>query len=81
MRLKNDAQAEAFLDAVNKCKAAVWLESPTGEKFDLKNKISQYAAMYALAHENGRELDVYCASPEDEHMLFEFFEAHPDAMQ
>lgn len=79
MRLNNITEVEGFLNAVNDCKAAVWLESPYGDKFNLKSKLSQYVALSALLGENGEELMLFCSLPEDESKLFGFFNTYPDA--
>ena len=80
MRLNSITEVEGFLNAVNDCKAAVWLESQYGDKFNLKSKLSQYIALSALLGENGEDLMLFCSLPEDESRLFGFFNAHPDAM-
>lgn len=49
MKLRNIEDVEGFLDAVSQCTGDVWLESPYGDKYNLKSKLSQYIAMGALS--------------------------------
>lgn len=77
MKIKNIEEVEGFLDAVNKCKGEVWLESPDGDKFNLKSKFSRYIALGALLSENGDNLELFCSLPEDEHYFYEYFTNFP----
>lgn len=80
MKIKNISQLNDFVAAVNKCTGAVWLESPEGDKFNLKSQFSQYVALGALLSENGGVLELFCSNPEDEANFYSFFEAHPDTI-
>ena len=77
MKIKNIEEVEGFLDAVNKCKGEVWLESPDGDKFNLKSKFSRYIALGALLSESGDNLELFCSLPEDEHYFYEYFTSFP----
>ena len=77
MKIKNIEEVEGFLEAVNKCKGEVWLESPEGDKFNLKSKFSRYIALGALLSESGDNLELFCSLPEDECYFYEYFTSFP----
>ena len=77
MKIKNIEEVEGFLDAVNKCEGEVWLESPDGDKFNLKSKFSRYIALGALLSESGDNLELFCSLPEDEQYFYEYFTSFP----
>ena len=77
MKIKNIEEVEGFLDAVNQCKGEVWLESPDGDKFNLKSKFSRYIALGALLSESGDNLELFCSLPEDTYYFYEYFMSFP----
>ena len=81
MRLTNVSLVHKFLATVDKCKGSVWLESPQGDKFNLKSPLSQYVAVAKLISEHGDELELFCGDHEDEYKFFEFFGESPEALQ
>ena len=80
MRLRNIAEIEAFREAINEAKNDVWLESPNGDRYNLKSELSQYLALGTLLSEKGEMLDLYCSRREDEHLFMRFFEEYPDTI-
>lgn len=78
MELTNIEQIQDFLAAVDKCVSDVWLESPEGDRFNLKSKFSQYVAIGALLSNQGNELELFCASSNDEKHFYKFFNEHPE---
>ena len=48
MRLRNIAEIEAFKEAISVAKNDVWLESPNGDRYNLKSELSQYLALGTL---------------------------------
>lgn len=80
MRLSNIEQVNDFIAAVDKAKHEVWLMSTDGNRFNLKSNLSRYVALGALLSEAGRELELYCASKEDEGYFLNFFSGHEDAL-
>lgn len=80
MKLHNLNEIEDFKKAVSNCKNDVWLESPYGDKYNLKSVLSQYIALGTLLGEKGDELELFCASIEDEKNFYEFFNSHPDSI-
>jgi hypothetical protein len=80
MRLRNIAEIDAFREAINAAENDVWLESPEGDRFNLKSDISQYLALGTLLSEKGDRFDLYCARREDEHLFMRFFEQYPQTI-
>ena len=78
MRLKNISELNGFIAAVDGCAGHVWLESPEGDKFNLKSKFSQYVALGALLSNNGDELELFCQLPEDRMRFYRYFYEYPD---
>lgn len=79
MRLNNTIEVSNFLDAVRQCSHDVWLESPYGDKLNLKSKMSQYVAIGALI-KNEPNLELFCADHNEERFFYDFFSKHPDAL-
>lgn len=80
MKLTKTTEVHAFQAAVNACKGDVWLESPNGDKYNLKSLFSQYIALDAMLSENGDELELFCALREDEANFFKFFRENPEVL-
>lgn len=78
MKLKNISELNGFINVVDRCSGSVWLESPDGDKFNLKSKFSQYVALGALLGNNGDELELYCQLPEDRIKFYQYFNEYPD---
>lgn len=60
MKIKNAKNIKKFLAVANSCNGHVWLESPWGDRFNLKSELSQYVAAAALIEERGDQLELYC---------------------
>ena len=80
MKLNNIKELQEFLAIVNSCEGSVWLESVDGDKLNLKSNLSQYVALGALLEQKGDELELYCASREDEAKFIGFFRRNPEAV-
>ena len=80
MKIKNIEHVKDFLAAVEKCQGEVWLESPMGDKYNLKSELSQYLAICALLKEHGNWLELFCSQKEDEIHFFHFFAEHPEVV-
>lgn len=80
MRLKNSKEIKAFKEAIAKCKGDVWLETPMGDRYNLKSLYCQYLAIDRLLEDEGNELELYCRDTNDEMNFFRFFEKYPDAL-
>lgn len=80
MKLNNIGDIEDFKKAIHRCKDSVWLESPRGDKFDLKSMFSQYLAIGKLVSECGNDLELFASNPEDEEILLGFFQHHQETI-
>ena len=78
MKLKNISEVNGFVAAADSCKGHVWLESPEGDKFNLKSKFSQYVALGELLSVRGEDLELFCQFSEDEMRFYQYFDEHPD---
>ena len=77
MKLKNISELNGFVAAVDGCVGHVWLESPYGDKFNLKSKFSQYIALGELLGNNGEDLELFCQLPEDRIRFYQYFREYP----
>ena len=80
MRLTNITEYDAFKRAIDQCKGDVWLESPEGDKYNLKSMFSQYLAIGAMLNTHGEELELYCQYSTDEHYFYDFFQRYPETL-
>jgi hypothetical protein len=80
MKLTNIEHITSFLEAVDKCQGSVWLESPQGDKFNLKSAFSRYVSIGALLSNHGDELELFCG-PDDEHCFYKWFHLNPEVLQ
>lgn len=80
MKLKTGKNIKEFLAVADSCEGHVWLESPWGDKFNLKSELSQYVAAYKLIREKGDYLELFCQLSSDEQKFYKFFEEHPDVL-
>lgn len=80
MKLTNINQIDNFLASVNKCKGSVWLESPDGDRIDLKSRFSQYVAIGALLSIDGKRLELFCSDPNEDAYFYEFFKNNPEVI-
>lgn len=76
MKLTNITQVKEFLKVADDCGGDVWLESPEGDKFNLKSKLSQYVAIGALLSNHGDMLELYCSTKEDEYKFIDFLNSN-----
>ena len=80
MRLTKLNEIEAFRAAVDACKGEVWLESPKGDRYNLKSTFSQYVALGAMLSKDGDELELFCTLSEDEKLFYKFFQENPEVL-
>lgn len=78
MKIGNLKQLNEFIGAVNECKGQVWLDSPEGDRFNLKSQFSQYVAFSALLSERGDLLELFCSEKEDEQLFYKFLSDNPE---
>lgn len=77
MKLHNIKEVNEFMAAADKCNGGVRLESPYGDVYNLKSKLSQFVAVGELLKEYGDELELFCDDPNDEKYFFKFFNENP----
>lgn len=64
---------EDFINAIDKCKGDVYLETKEGDVLNLKSKLCQMIGLSTiLKNTEVEEATVRCANQEDETMLFRF---------
>lgn len=80
MKLKNSKEIKAFEEAINKSRGEVWLETPNGDKLNLKSLYCKYIAIDKMLEDKGEDLELYCQFKEDEMNFFKFFNKYPDAL-
>ena len=80
MKLTNTTEVDAFRAAVDACDGDVWLESPNGDRYNLKSTFSQFLALGALLEKNGDDLQLFCAIPSEEGHFFKFFRQYPEVL-
>ena len=80
MRLTNISEIEAFKAAIERCRGDVWLESPYGDRFNLKSTLSRYVALGHLLGEEGDCLELFCQYTDDEKYFYDFFYKYPDTL-
>ena len=71
-------EINAFRAAVDACHGDVWLESPRGDRYNLKSKFNQYLALELLLMERGDLLELECSDKEDEALFLEYLNEHPE---
>lgn len=80
MNIKTAKNIKAFLKVADECEGHVWLESPWGDKINLRSEVSQYVAAYKLIEEKGEYLELYCQLSVDEERFLKFFREHPETL-
>lgn len=80
MNFTDTKQVDDFLRAVNSCKGEVWLESPYGDKFNLKSSMSTYVAMSKMIRNESNNLELFCSDREDEAFLLKFMSDNPEVI-
>jgi len=80
MQLCNITDVENFKSVVARTQGAVWLESPYGDKYNLKSALSQYVAIGKLISSHGDELELFCSDRADEGLFLKFFSENPQVL-
>lgn len=81
MKIRNSNTLKEFLAVADSCDGHVWLESPWGDRFNLKSELSQYVAAANLIKDKGEYLELYCQLKADEDKFYRFFEKHPEVLK
>lgn len=72
MKLKSMEELSVFNDLLNACCGMVWIESETGERYDLNGKTDRFAGLSKLLGEHADKYDVYAQTREDKMLLFHY---------
>ena len=80
MKIKTGKIVREFLAIADECEGHVWLESPWGDKINLKSELSQYVAIYKLLKDQSEVLELFCQLSEDRARFMKFFEEHPEVL-
>ena len=69
----HDIDVADFIKTLDSCKGNVFLETPEGDRLNLKSKLAQFAGLTMLI-KGGiiAEAVIRCENPEDESLLFRF---------
>ena len=71
MRLATKTDIKAFRYVISKCEGPVWLESPAGDRYELKSVLSQYAAIGELLKDRDQDLEIFASNQEDQARIAE----------
>ena len=80
MKIRNITQLNGFIGTLNECTGHVWLESPEGDRYNLRSTLNSYIAYGKLLEERGDYLELFCSNKEDEHRFFKFFYENPEIL-
>lgn len=80
MKIKTAKNIKEFFTIANGCIGDVWLESPWGDKYNLKSELCQYIAAYDMIQDKGEYLELFCQFREDEEKFYKYFEEHPEVL-
>ena len=79
MRINNNDTLHAFEQAINKCEDAVYLVSPDGKQFNLKNPMERYEGIGRLLEDKWEQMELFASERKDESVLFDFFRQYKAA--
>lgn len=80
MKIGNIRQLNGFIGALNECTGQVWLESPEGDRYNLRSSFNQYIAFGKLLDERGDLLELFCSDKNDERLFLQYFHEHPEVL-
>ena len=81
MKIRKEIELKKFLEAVDKAKGGVRLESTEGDRFNLKSTLSRYVAIGKIIEEHYNDLELFCDNVEDEYLFYNFFIENPDVLK
>ena len=80
MKIGNISQLNNFIGALSECTGQVWLESPEGDRYNLRSSFSQYLAFGKLLEERGDLLELFCSEKIDEQRFLKYFHENPEVL-
>lgn len=72
MELKvSNMDVKRFMEVLDQCTGNVYLETPEGDRYNLKSKLSQMMGLFHII-EGAKLVDakIVCDNPEDESLIF-----------
>ena len=76
MTIRNNQELELFEETIDRCSHTIWLISPLGKQYDLKNPIERYLGIAELLKSNeAEEPELFTSCIEDEMNIFDFLSA------
>ena len=76
MKIRNNEELRMFERTIVECRSAVWLVTPDGKQYNLKNPMERYQGIGKLIHGNDmEEPEIFASCHEDEMKLFGFIAA------
>ena len=59
MRLRTPKQIQALNEALDRCKASVWIESPCGERIELSDPVGRCIGIERLKHSDADNMEFF----------------------
>ena len=76
MWIKNKNDLKRFEETIGRCSKSVWIVTPAGEQFNLKDPKEMYKGLYCMMNANEyEEPEVFANCAEDEMLLFDYIES------
>ena len=79
MKIKDTDTLQAFEKAIDKCEEAVFLLTPDGQQFNLKNPMEKYEGIGRLLEDEDEQMELFTNDGQDEAVLFDFFRQYQAA--
>ena len=73
MKINNNETLHAFEKAIDNCSSEVYLVSPRGEQYNLKNPIEKYEGIAELLKDKWEQLELFTSKRADEKVMFDFY--------
>ena len=76
MKIRNEAERAMFEETIDRCHRTIWLITPRGENYDLKNPVDRCVGIAKMVTATDYdEPEIFTSCCEDEMMMFEFIAA------
>ena len=72
MKINNNETLHAFEKAIDNCNREVYLVSPNGENYNLKNPMEKYEGIAKLLKDREERLELFTSESADEKVLIDF---------
>ena len=76
MRIRDKEDLKRFEETINQCRKPVWIVTPSGEQYNLKNPAQRAKGLACMQCKNEyEEPEVFALCAEDEMVLFGYIES------